>query len=170
MSDVCDSVGKRIRLLRKSRRWTQEELGERARLHPTYIGGIERGERNPTLLNLHRIAKALQVPFDELFILPANGGDKKHGPRRASPLQHARLLRLSLLCYLAAREAISLSETKNGPAGRPGQSANLDEAFKALALSSPDVMQQLHICLDGCLACVKGTLVPTGDRKDMDSL
>ena len=170
MPDICGSVGQRIRLLRRSCGWSQEELGERARLHPTYIGGIERGERNHTLRNLHRIAKALQVPFVELFILPANEGDKRRGPRRASPLEHARLLKLALLCYLAARESISLIEAKNNHAGRPGQSANLDEAFKALVLSSPDMMQQLHICLDGCLACVKGTLVPTGDRKDMDSL
>lgn len=52
-------VGRNIRRLRISNGWTQEELAERSGLHPTYIGGIERRERNFGIDNLFKIAKAL---------------------------------------------------------------------------------------------------------------
>jgi len=50
--------GKAIRRLR-AKGWTQEDLADRARLHPTYVGGIERGERNVGLDNILKLAKAL---------------------------------------------------------------------------------------------------------------
>jgi transcriptional regulator with XRE-family HTH domain len=56
-----------VRELRKARGFSQEELAHRAGLHYTYVGGIERGERNPALVNIGRIAKALKVPVAELF-------------------------------------------------------------------------------------------------------
>jgi transcriptional regulator with XRE-family HTH domain len=52
-------LGKTIRRLRLEKGWTQEDLAEKAKLHPTYIGGIERGERNVGLDNIVRIARAL---------------------------------------------------------------------------------------------------------------
>lgn len=60
-------VGKKIREYRSSFGWTQEALAERAHLHPTYIGGIERGERNVSLDNIVRIARALKRHPAELF-------------------------------------------------------------------------------------------------------
>ncbi|WP_447979982.1 helix-turn-helix domain-containing protein [Candidatus Nitrospira bockiana] len=59
-------VGRRIRLLRLHAGLTQEQLGERAGLHPTYLGGIERGERNVSLKTLAKVASALQVPLKNL--------------------------------------------------------------------------------------------------------
>ena len=50
-----------MRKIRNKVGYSQEELADRAQIHRTYIGGIERGERNPTLLTIHRIAKALGV-------------------------------------------------------------------------------------------------------------
>lgn len=59
-------VGARIRDYRSKQGISQEELAARAEVHRTYIGGIERGERNVSLLNLVRIARALSVPVSEL--------------------------------------------------------------------------------------------------------
>jgi len=53
--------GTRIRALRKDLAMSQEELGEVAGLHRTYIGHLERGEVNPSLINILRVAKALKV-------------------------------------------------------------------------------------------------------------
>jgi transcriptional regulator with XRE-family HTH domain len=51
--------GRTVRELRLARGWTQEYLANRSQLHPTYIGGVERGERNVSLENIVRIANAL---------------------------------------------------------------------------------------------------------------
>jgi transcriptional regulator with XRE-family HTH domain len=51
--------GKRVRELRLAKELTQEALAERAGLHSTYIGGIERGERNVGFDNLLKLARAL---------------------------------------------------------------------------------------------------------------
>jgi transcriptional regulator with XRE-family HTH domain len=61
-------VGKTIRQLRSAKGWTQEELAEKAGLHPTYIGGIERGERNVSLDNLIKLARALREHPSALFV------------------------------------------------------------------------------------------------------
>jgi transcriptional regulator with XRE-family HTH domain len=56
-----------VRRLRKDARWSQEELGEHAGIHRTYIGAMERGEANVTLDHLQRIADALKVDVAELL-------------------------------------------------------------------------------------------------------
>jgi transcriptional regulator with XRE-family HTH domain len=56
-----------VKTLRNKRNWTQEELAKRADLHRTYIGSIERYERNISLLNVERIAKALGVKAKDLI-------------------------------------------------------------------------------------------------------
>ena len=60
--DIRRRVGIHIRAYREMRRWSQEDLGFEAGLHRTYISGVERGVRNPTVLVLGEIAKALGVP------------------------------------------------------------------------------------------------------------
>jgi DNA-binding XRE family transcriptional regulator len=68
--DLRAVFGRRVRELRKARGFSQEELAHRAGIHWTYLGGIERGERNPALVNIVRIARALKVPVAELFLWP----------------------------------------------------------------------------------------------------
>jgi transcriptional regulator with XRE-family HTH domain len=63
-----ERFGKRVRQLRLASHLTQEGLAERAGLHPTYIGGIERGERNVGFDNLLKIARALREPPSALFV------------------------------------------------------------------------------------------------------
>jgi transcriptional regulator with XRE-family HTH domain len=60
-------LGSRIRELRLARKWSQAELGRRCDLHRTFIGSVERGERNLSALNLRRIAKVLRVSMADLF-------------------------------------------------------------------------------------------------------
>lgn len=55
------ALGKRIRQLRRDRGWSQERLAEEASMHRTYMWGIERGVRNPSLRHLTCIADALGV-------------------------------------------------------------------------------------------------------------
>jgi transcriptional regulator with XRE-family HTH domain len=49
------------------RGFSQEELAYRCNLHRTYVGGIERGERNPSYTNILRVARALDVPASKLL-------------------------------------------------------------------------------------------------------
>ncbi len=67
---VLAQVGKRIRSLRVGKGISQEMLAERSSLHRTYIGGVERGLRNPSLKSLQRIAKGLGVGVVDLFRPP----------------------------------------------------------------------------------------------------
>ena len=63
-------LGKRVRELRKSQGLSQEKLGSRAGLHYTYIGAVERGERNLSLQSMEKIAKGLKVNITEFFPPP----------------------------------------------------------------------------------------------------
>jgi len=60
-------VAKRVRQMRRAKRWSQEVFAERCGLHRTYIGMIERGEGNITLDTLDLLAAALQVPSSALL-------------------------------------------------------------------------------------------------------
>lgn len=64
---ILINFGKRVRDLRLERKLSQEKLAELADLHRTYIGMIERGEKNITLLNIERIAVALQISIENLM-------------------------------------------------------------------------------------------------------
>ena len=64
---ILKRFGNKVKKLRKVRRWSQEELAVKAGLHRTYIGSIERSERNVSLLNIEKIAKALGVNIKNLL-------------------------------------------------------------------------------------------------------
>lgn len=61
------SFGKKVRLLRKEKGLSQEALADLSGIDRSYMGHIERGSQNITLLKLHQIAKALEVPAYELL-------------------------------------------------------------------------------------------------------
>ncbi len=60
-------IGFRLRSRREALEWTQAELARRCRLHKSYIGFVERGERNVSLVNLRRIARVLRVRLSDLL-------------------------------------------------------------------------------------------------------
>lgn len=64
--DITEQFGKKVRHFRKLRNLSQDRLAELSELHRTYIGSVERGERNITLVNANKIAKALSVSLAEL--------------------------------------------------------------------------------------------------------
>ena len=66
-NNVPPQFGGRVREVRKSQKLTQEELADKAGMHFTYIGQIERGKRNPSIKNVYRIAKALKVHSSKLL-------------------------------------------------------------------------------------------------------
>ena len=67
MNDIQKQFGKRVRALRLAKGLSQEEFAFKAGVHRTYMGGIERGERNPALKNIAAIASALGISLSELF-------------------------------------------------------------------------------------------------------
>lgn len=64
---ILKAFGKRIRELRVKKGLSQEDLAMNAELDRSYVGGVERGERNISLLNIERLALALDVSLGELF-------------------------------------------------------------------------------------------------------
>jgi transcriptional regulator with XRE-family HTH domain len=66
-AELLKKFGERIRLLRKDKNWSQEELADETGLHRTYIGMIERGERNPSLININVFAETFGISISELL-------------------------------------------------------------------------------------------------------
>lgn len=74
---ITRELGLRIRSYRKKKGLSQEELAELCSLHPTYIGQLERGEKNATVESLYKISQGLDLPLSTLFsgveeIVPGN--------------------------------------------------------------------------------------------------
>lgn len=69
---VKNNFGKRLKELRNSQGLSQEALALACELDRTYIGGAERGERNVSLVNIHKIANALNIPAHELLKIDKN--------------------------------------------------------------------------------------------------
>ena len=67
MEDIRVRFGKAVRKKRHTLGVSQEEFADICGLDRTYIGGIERGERNVALVNIEKIARALKIPLPELF-------------------------------------------------------------------------------------------------------
>jgi transcriptional regulator with XRE-family HTH domain len=63
---ILAALGTELQSLREERGLSQERLAERCHVHRNYVGGIERGERNPTLEVLERLARGLELRVSEL--------------------------------------------------------------------------------------------------------
>jgi transcriptional regulator with XRE-family HTH domain len=96
--NVLAMVGEKIREIRKSKGMSQEQLGEIADFHFSYIGRIERGQKNISLENLAKIATALNVEINQLF----------HYPRELGELsdKHAEIKEILMLLLKKDQESI----------------------------------------------------------------
>ena len=67
MSEIAKIIGQRIRNYRTEKGLSQEKLAEMSGCHPTYIGQVERGEKNATLESIEKISSAMNVTLSKLF-------------------------------------------------------------------------------------------------------
>lgn len=65
--EIRERLAASIVKFRKEKGWSQEELADRAGLHRTYVSGVERCVRNPTITVVEKFAKALEVELDQLL-------------------------------------------------------------------------------------------------------
>ncbi|TQV66153.1 helix-turn-helix transcriptional regulator [Exilibacterium tricleocarpae] len=73
----CLKFGQMVRELREKKGFSQEVFADQAGVHRTYMGGIERGERNPTLTTIWKIARALNISPAAFFELTDHAKDLK---------------------------------------------------------------------------------------------
>ena len=69
--DVRRQLGLNLQRIRREKGWSQEELAFESGIHRTYVSGLERGIRNPTITVVQKLAKTLEVPFGALLDPPA---------------------------------------------------------------------------------------------------
>jgi len=79
MKTIEKRFGHRIRQLREAKGLSQEELAFKVGVHRTYLGGIERGGRNPSLKNIDSIATALEISLAGLLLF----GERKPGTKKS---------------------------------------------------------------------------------------
>ena len=88
MSNIAKVVGQRIRNYRTQKGFSQDKLAELSGFHPTYIGQLERGEKNATLESIEKITSALQISLSTLF----EGIDSVSDGTRNIPLECYELI------------------------------------------------------------------------------
>lgn len=90
---IARELGERLRAYRTQRGWSQEELAERADLHTTYIGQLERGEKNATIESISKVAAALNISLSKLFENISLAPSEKDIPSRCYDLIQKQPLR-----------------------------------------------------------------------------
>jgi transcriptional regulator with XRE-family HTH domain len=88
--DITPFVGPAFRSLRERSEISQEELAFRAGLDRTYVSGIERGRRNPSLKSMQRVAAELQVSLDQVFVLARKLAEKEPDKPKPKKTRSAR--------------------------------------------------------------------------------
>ena len=124
MDNVRVLVGERIRSLRKERGWSQEELGEKADLHHTYVGAVERGEKNASIDTLDKIADALGIEMVDLFTLTK--GKMNVDKLRTYIIEEVKESSLEMLKLIAA--LIQTTRNEKAPASKRSRKPRKPEA------------------------------------------
>lgn len=91
--DITTLVGRRIRQLRRERKWTIEDLADKADLDPSYVSRLERGVQNASLTVLAQIARAFTIPVAEVVdvVQTTAGAMRKRAIDRLSKLDAEQL-------------------------------------------------------------------------------
>ena len=110
MSELTQIIGKRIRGFRQRQGLSQEALAERCGLHATYIGQVERGEKNVTVESLAKIAAALDVPLSRIFEKVGDGAGEDDYPLMAYELLAACDCNVQKKLYNILSEIVRLTE------------------------------------------------------------
>jgi transcriptional regulator with XRE-family HTH domain len=124
MDNVRVLVGERIRNLRKERGWFQEKLGEKADLHHTYVGAVERGEKNASIDTLDKIADALGIEMVDLFTLTKE--QVNLDKLRAYIIEEVKESSPGMLELIAA--LIQTTRSENAPASKRSRKPRKPEA------------------------------------------
>ncbi|WP_405105325.1 helix-turn-helix transcriptional regulator [Paenibacillus sp. FSL K6-1217] len=96
MTDLRNTVGDRMRAIRKAQGLTQQQLAELSNLDDAYIGAVERGERNFSIDTLEKIVTALQIQPGELFLHSQGLNETEAAQRKALDEYAVIISRLSL--------------------------------------------------------------------------
>ena len=64
---ILERLGKNLKHYRLDKSYTQEKLAEKIGVHPTYIGKLESGKNNPSIMLLYKISRALRIELKDLF-------------------------------------------------------------------------------------------------------
>ena len=137
MKNLLILLGKRVLDLRSAKKWSQEEFAHVSGLHRTYIGQIERGEKNISFGNLSKIAGVLGVTMSELLSGLEGGQERgvqhpmnRRGTRSADHMFKLQKLVKQLRIQQAAMDRVTASleelalnapSTRKPSAGRPGR-------------------------------------------------
>lgn len=110
MSELTQTIGLRLRGYRLERGHSQETLAELAGLHPTYVGQVERGEKNVTVDSLAKITTALNIPLSRLFEVVEEQEAQDNYPRMSYELLTAQPKSVQGRMYRILREIEGLRE------------------------------------------------------------
>ena len=77
--DVRKTVGRNFARIRREKQLTQEQVQERSGFSQQYLSGLERGQRNPTVITLHELAQALGVTYIDLLLPPPTRSARRQG-------------------------------------------------------------------------------------------
>ena len=106
MSKIATIVGHRLRLRRQELGYSQEMTAEKAGLHPTYIGQVERGEKNATIESIEKICKALNFPLEDLFYKIVTSDDNRDTAQKCYDLIVSQPINEQQMLYILIKDII----------------------------------------------------------------
>jgi transcriptional regulator with XRE-family HTH domain len=115
--DLQRRFGRNVRLIRTSRGLSQEQLADELGVHRTYVGGLERGERNPSLKVVEQLANKLSIDPVRLLAADFDGEEAAFGP------EHTRLRAAASGRDLRARRTSPKKRARPSPPPEPDASA-----------------------------------------------